>query len=88
MAVYGQKESKRRGTGTLGKNQRTAAELEDELGYSRYDYKSKNMDNSRNGYSSKNLRTIFGDVELSVPCDRKGEFEPQVFKKNQTSISQ
>ena len=64
------------------------AELDEELGYSRYDYKSKNTDNSRNGHSSKTLRTSFGDVEVSVPRDRKGEFEPQVLKKNQTSISQ
>ena len=42
-------------------------------------------DNSRNGHSSKTLRTSFGDVEVSVPRDRKGEFEPQV---RQTSISQ
>ena len=63
------------------------AELDEELGYSRYDYKSKNTDNSRNGHSSKTLRTSFGDVEVSVPRDRKGEFEPQVLKKNQTSIS-
>ena len=32
--------------------------------------------------------TSFGDVEVSVPRDRKGEFELQVLKKNQTSISQ
>ena len=66
------------------------AELDDELGYSRYDYKNKNKntDNSRNGHSSKTLRTSFGDVEVSVPRDRQGEFEPQLLKKNQTSISQ
>lgn len=64
------------------------AELDDELGYSRYDYKNKNTDNSRNGHSSKTLRTSFGDVEVSVPRDRQGEFEPQLLKKNQTSISQ
>ena len=64
------------------------AELDEELGYSRYDYKNKETDNSRNGYSSKTLRTSFGDVDVSVPRDRKGEFEPQVLKKNQTSISQ
>ena len=64
------------------------AELDDELGYSRYDYKNKDTDNSRNGHSSKTLRTSFGDVEVSVPRDRKGEFEPQILKKNQTSISQ
>lgn len=64
------------------------AELDDELGYSKYDYKNKDTDNSRNGHSSKTLRTSFGDVEVSVPRDRKGEFEPKVLKKNQISISQ
>ena len=64
------------------------AELDDELGYTKYDYKNKNTDNSRNGHSNKTLRTSFGDVEVSVPRDRKGEFEPQLLKKNQTSISQ
>lgn len=64
------------------------AELEDELGYSKYDYRNKETDNSRNGHSSKTLRTSFGDVEVSLPRDRKSEFEPQMLKKNQTSISQ
>lgn len=64
------------------------AELDDELGYSKYDYKNKKTDNSRNGHSSKTLRTSFGDVVVSVPRDRKGEYEPQLLKKNQTSISQ
>ena len=63
-------------------------ELDDELGYSRYDYCNKNTENSRNGHSSKTLRTSFGDVEVAVPRGRKGEFEPQLLKKNQTSISQ
>ena len=63
-------------------------ELDDELGYSRYDYCNKNTENSRNGHSSKTLRTSFGDVEVAVPRDRKGAFEPQLLKKNQTSISQ
>ena len=64
------------------------AELDNEQGYSKYDYKHKKTDNSRNGHSSKTLRTSFGDVEVSVPRDRKGKFEPQLLKKNQTSISQ
>lgn len=64
------------------------AELDEELGYSKYDYRNKETDNSRNGHSSKTLKTSFGDVEVSVPRDRKGEFEPQLLKKNQTSISQ
>ena len=64
------------------------AELDDELGYSKYDYKNKNTDNSQNGHSRKTLRTSLGEVDVSVPRYRKGEFEPQVLKKNQTSISQ
>ena len=64
------------------------AEMDEELGYSKYDYRNKDTDNSRNGHSSKTLRTSFGDVEVTVPRDRKSEFEPQILKKNQTSISQ
>ncbi|MEY8319184.1 IS256 family transposase [Oscillospiraceae bacterium 50-58] len=63
-------------------------ELSEELGYSKYDYRNKETDNSRNGHSSKTLRTSFGKVDISVPRDRKGVFEPQLLKKNQTSISQ
>ena len=64
------------------------AELDDELGYGRYDYRNKDTDNSRNGHSSKTLRTSYGDVEVAIPRDRKGEFEPQILRKNQTSVSQ
>lgn len=63
-------------------------ELSEELGYSKYDYRNKETDNSRNGHSSKTLRTSFGKVDISVPRDRKGVYEPQLLKKNQTSISQ
>lgn len=57
------------------------AELDEDLGYSRYDYKNKETDNSHNGYSHKRLRTSFREVDMTVPRDRKGEFEPQVLKK-------
>ena len=60
-------------------------ELDEELGYSKYDYRNKATDNSRNGYSSKTLKTSYGEIE--TPRDRKGEFEPQLVKKNQTSVS-
>jgi transposase-like protein len=62
-------------------------ELDDELGYSKYDYQNKQTDNSRNGHSEKTLRTSLGDLEISIPRDRKGEFDPQLVKKNQTSLS-
>ena len=64
------------------------AELTEELGYSKYDYRNKETENSRNGHSSKTLRTSYGNIDVSVPWDRKGEFEPQLLKKNQTSITQ
>lgn len=63
------------------------AELDDELGYSKYDYRSKDTDNSRNGHSSKTMKTSFGEVDIAVPRDRKGEFEPQLVRKQQTSLS-
>ena len=63
------------------------AELNDELGYTNMIIRTKNTDNSRNGHSSKTLRTSFGKVDVSVPRDRKREFEPQMLKRNQTSIS-
>ena len=63
------------------------AELDEELGYEPYDHKNKRTDNSRNGHSKKTLKTSMGNVEVDIPRDRNGEFEPQLLKKNQTSIS-
>ena len=63
------------------------SELDEELSYSKYDYRNKKTDNSRNGYSQKTLRTSFGEVEVDIPRDRNGEFDPQLIKKRQTSIS-
>ena len=62
-------------------------ELDEELGYTKYDYRNKNTDNSRNGHSSKNFKTSFGEMEIEIPRDRKGEFEPNLVKKHQTSIA-
>ena len=62
-------------------------ELEDELGYGKYDCQNKDTDNSRNGHSEKTLKTSFGEVDIKVPQDRKGEFEPELVKKQQTSLS-
>ena len=63
------------------------AELDDELGYSKYDYRNKDTENSRNGYSRKSVKTSAGSVEIAVPRDRNGEFEPQIIKKNETSLT-
>ena len=62
-------------------------ELEDDLGYSKYDYANKSTDNRRNGYSKKTVTSSMGDLTLDIPRDRDGDFEPQVVKKHQTDIS-
>ena len=50
-------------------------------------YKNKETDDSRNGYSKKRVVSSLGEIDLDIPRDRKGEFEPQAVKKNQTDIS-
>ena len=62
-------------------------ELEEELGYSRYDYRGKETDSSCNGYSEKTQTSSLGGIEIQVPRDRKGEFEPQIVKEHQTTLS-
>lgn len=63
------------------------AELDIELGYTKGDKKNKYTDNRRNGHSNKSVKTKFGDVDLKIPRDRKGEFEPVVVPKNTRNIS-
>ena len=63
------------------------AELDESLGYSKYDYKNKETENSRNGYSKKTVVSSMGEIDLDIPRDRNGEFEPQAVRKNQTDIS-
>jgi len=62
-------------------------EIEDHLGrnkYERTETKEPSKKNYRNGYSSKNLRSSFGEVDLDIPRDRNAEFEPQIIKKYET----
>ena len=63
------------------------AEMEDHLGYSKYDYKNKEVKNSRNGVRSKKVRSDFGEVQISIPRDRQGTFEPQVIRNYENDIS-
>ena len=63
-------------------------EMNEELGYSKYDYRNKETDNSRNGHSQKTMHTSYGDMEIDIPRDRKGEYEPQVVKKYQNTVTQ
>ena len=61
------------------------AELDEHLGYDKHSRSSS--DNSRNGYSSKTLRTEDGQFEIAAPRDREGSFEPQLVKKQQTRFT-
>ena len=62
-------------------------ELNHELGYSKYDWKNKETDNSRNGHTKKTVKSQFGNVDLQVPRDTKGEFEPVIVKKHERILS-
>lgn len=57
------------------------------LDYSKYERKNKDTDNSRNGYSRKTMHTSYGDMDLDIPRDRNGEYEPQVIKKYQNTLT-
>lgn len=61
------------------------AELDEHLGYERH--QASDNTNSRNGYTSKTLRTEDGQFELNTPRDREGSFEPQLVKKGQTRFT-
>ena len=63
-------------------------ELDEELGYSKYDYRNKETDNSRNGHSSKTMHTSYGDMAVAIPRDRNGDYEPQLIKKYQNTVTQ
>ena len=63
------------------------AELEDHLGYERYDNKNKGTSNARNGYRSEKVKSDFGEVKLSIPRDRDGDFEPRVIRNYENDIS-
>jgi len=63
------------------------SELDEELGYSKYDYKNRETGNYRNGHSKKTMKGSFGDMEIEVPRDRNGDFEPVIVKKHQTTLN-
>jgi len=63
------------------------AELDNDLGYSKYDYKNKETTNSRNGHSKKTLRSDYGKLDIDIPRDREAEFEPHIVKKYQNDVS-
>ena len=63
------------------------AELDDSLGYEKNDIKNKETTNRRNGHSKKQVRSEYGQIDLAVPRDREGDFEPVIVKKHQKSVT-
>lgn len=63
------------------------AELDEHLGYPKHAVEGRNSGNSRNGSRSKTLLTEVGEVELDVPRDRDGSFEPRIVRKRQRRMS-
>ena len=72
-------------SGTL--QQMLESEMDENLGYCKYDYRNKETDNSRNRYHSKSLETSNGEIELNIPRDRNDEFEPKIVPKYQTRLT-
>jgi putative transposase len=63
------------------------AELDDSLGYEKNDTRNKETTNRRNGHSKKQVRSEYGQIDLAVPRDREGEFEPEIVKKHQKNVT-
>jgi transposase-like protein len=62
-------------------------EITDHLGYERHDVAGRDGGNSRNGHRSKTVLTEVGPVEIDVPRDRDGSFEPRIVAKRQRRLS-
>lgn len=62
-------------------------EITDHLGYEKHDAAGKNGGNSRNGKRSKTVLAKVGPVDISVPRDTDGTFEPQIVKKRKRRLT-
>jgi putative transposase len=61
-------------------------ELTAHLGYEKHAVAGRNARNSRNGRSSKRLKTGTSEIEIEVPRDREGTFEPRLVRKRQRRL--
>lgn len=63
------------------------AEMEQHLGYAKHAPEGKNSGNSRNGKSTKTVRSVHGEIDLDIPRDRNGSFEPKLVKKGEKQLN-
>jgi len=61
-------------------------ELTDHLGYSPHEPAGRNSGNSRNGKNRKTLQSTEGMLDIAVPRDRNGSFDPQIIRKRQRRL--
>ncbi|MGE0136875.1 MAG: IS256 family transposase [Ilumatobacteraceae bacterium] len=61
-------------------------EMEEHLGYAKHAAEGRNHGNSRNGTRSKTVITEIGPVEIEVPRDREGSFDPLTVRKGQRRL--
>lgn len=61
------------------------AEMQEHLGYQKYDRVDSN--NARNGTIFKTIKTESGELDIEVPRDRRGTFEPLIVPKRKTRIA-
>lgn len=61
-------------------------ELTEHLGYEKHATEGRNGGNSRNGRNRKRVKTDAGEVEIEIPRDREGTFEPQLVPKGQRRL--
>ena len=62
-------------------------EMKAHLGYNNNSKETKNTNNRRNGYIDKNVKTSMGKMNISVPRDRDGSFDPVIIPKRTKDIS-
>lgn len=61
-------------------------EIEEQLGYEKHERRSDGPTNYRNGSTKRTLKTQFGEVEINVPRDRNGSYEPKILGKYQRNV--
>ena len=66
-------------------------ELQEKLGYEKSARVSENVENTvaknyRNGYSKKTVKTQLGEVDIRIPRDRNGQYEPQIIAKYDRNV--
>jgi putative transposase len=62
------------------------AELTEHLGYEKYSSEGRNSGNNRNGKTHKTLKNDNGEIDITVPRDRNGAFDPVIVKKYERTL--